>query len=81
MRKALLICEPLTRNSKEIRITANNHAYSISKSLAIIKKFCCHVVRRMPIMRAKVSVVVARMMQVFFLANSSVRKRWGNRNL
>ena len=43
----------------------------------MMKKFCLTVASVMPRMRAKVTVVVAMVMQVRFFINSSVRRRLG----
>ena len=42
-----------------------------------MKKFCCVMASVTPRMRAKVMVVVARVIQVRFFMNSSVRRRLG----
>ena len=58
-------------------MTPSSHAYSTSRSLAIIRKFCSDRVRMNPNMMAKVTVVVARIIQVRFFWNASVRNFLG----
>ena len=79
MRKALLICFPLTRSNRDMRITPSNHAYSTSRLLAMVMKFWFTVPRIMPMMMAKVMVVDAIMMQGRLSMNCSVRNLRGMR--
>ena len=72
MRKALCIWSPLTRNSSEMRMTPSSHAYSISRSLAMMKKFWSSVARRKPMMMANVRVVVAMMIHGRFFLKPSL---------
>ena len=59
-------------------MTPSSHAYSTSRLLAMIKKFCSVVASITPMMMANVMVVVAMMVSPRFLLNSSVRKRLGS---
>ena len=77
MRKALLIWSPLTRSNSEISITPRSQANSTSRSDAMSRKFWSIAACMMPMMMAKVMVVVASTMLLRFFLNSSVLNRLG----
>ena len=79
MRNALFTWSPFTRNKSENNITPSSQAYSTSRLLAMMRKFWLDEARRMPMMTAKVIVVVAKITQVRFFLNSSVSRRLGTR--
>ncbi len=78
MRKALLICSPLTRSSSEMRMTPKSQAYSTSRFDAMRKKFWSVMVIMTPMMTANVMVVVAMVMLWRLARNSFVRNLLGS---
>ena len=73
MVKALLIWVPSTRSSSEMRMTPRSQAYSTSKSLAMMMKFCSTSALMTARMMAKVMVAVAMMMHDRLAMNALVR--------
>ena len=72
MRKVLLILSLLTRNKIDTKITPISHANSTNSWLAMMTKFCLATSRMMPRMAAKVTTVIAMMMQGRFAMKLSL---------
>ena len=72
MRNALLIWSLPTRSKSEIKMTPINQANSTNKPLAMMTKFWWAIIRMMPRMAAKVTMVIAITMQGRFAMKLSL---------